>query len=116
MRFYDQAELSGLAGLTHYRLGQPDKAEACLHQALTRLRPELRRNRSYYTSYLALAQLGQGEIEQACHTATAISTQATGRAWALLGEFTDALTHIAGTCRAARTFLTSLPRVTRSPS
>jgi len=88
---YDQAELSGLAGLTHYRLGQVAKAEAHLHQALTRLRPDLRRNRVYYTGYLALAQLGQGEVEQACHTATAISVQAAGRARVVLSEFTRKL-------------------------
>lgn len=116
MRFYDHAELAGLAGLTHYRLGQAAKAEACLHQTLTRLRPGLRRNRIYYTTYLALAQLGQGEIEQACHTASTIGAQVTGRAWALLREFTGTLTQVAGSSRTARAFLTTLPITTRSSS
>ncbi len=101
--------MSGLAGLTHYRLGQVAKAEAHLHQALTRLRPDLRRNRVYYTGYLALAQLGQGEVEQACHTATAINVQAAGRARVVLSEFIRTLTRVAGSSRAARVFLTNLP-------
>ncbi|MFT2020246.1 XRE family transcriptional regulator [Streptomyces sp. 796.1] len=73
--FYDAAELDGLAGLVWLRLGEPARAEAQLHRALAALRPDLVRNRAYYTAHLSLAQAQQGEVALACSTsdcATAI--------------------------------------------
>lgn len=92
MRFYDTAELAGLSAITHYRLGNAVEAEAQVHLALTRMRPDLTRNRVYYTAYLALAQLEQGDVDQACHTAATVLPQAVGRARKVLDEFTETLT------------------------
>ncbi|MFB7306033.1 XRE family transcriptional regulator [Streptomyces sp. NPDC056192] len=76
LAYYDRAELHGLAGIVHQRLGRPEEAEARTHQALARLSPELTRNRVYYTAQLALAQLDQGDIEAACATADRALTTA----------------------------------------
>ncbi|MEU1660624.1 hypothetical protein ABZ527_31560 [Streptomyces griseofuscus] len=67
--FFDRAELDGLAALVMARLGRHAESEARLHRTLSQLRPELRRNRTYYTIHLALAQLAQGEADQAVATA-----------------------------------------------
>lgn len=69
MSFFDRAELDGLAALVMARLGRHAESEARLHRTLSLLRPDLRRNRAYYTIHLALAQLAQGEAEQAVSTA-----------------------------------------------
>ncbi|MFJ2170794.1 hypothetical protein [Streptomyces griseofuscus] len=70
--FFDRAELDGLAALVMARLGRHAESEARLHRTLSQLRPELRRNRTYYTIHLALAQLAQGEADQAVATALRI--------------------------------------------
>jgi hypothetical protein len=69
MRFYDAAELHGLAAVFYSRLGQPDVAEYRAHHALAQLRPELVRNRIYYTAQLALTQIQQRDVRRACATA-----------------------------------------------
>ncbi|MEV7512047.1 hypothetical protein AB0O57_29235 [Streptomyces sp. NPDC091201] len=77
--FYDEAELNGLTALVMEETGRHAEAEAFLHRTLTRLRPDLLRNRGYYSATLALAQLHQGEVERACATAlTALPDQAGG--------------------------------------
>ncbi|MGW1039512.1 hypothetical protein [Streptomyces sp. NPDC002547] len=68
MSFFDCAELDGLGALVMARLGRHAESEARLHRTLTSLRPEFRRNRTYYTIHLALAQLAQGEADQAVAT------------------------------------------------
>jgi len=68
MRFFDAAELAGLDAVMFLRLGHADAAEAGTHRALALLRPGLHRNRGYYTAHLALAQLAQGDLDQACAT------------------------------------------------
>ncbi|MDX2819934.1 Tat pathway signal protein [Streptomyces ipomoeae] len=95
MDFYTLGELHGLTGITHYRLGHGENAEFHTHQALAALRPEQHRNRAYYTAQTALAQLQQGEAEQACATATTVIPEpgaTTGRVSHLLGTFTASLT------------------------
>ena len=74
-RFYDRAELHGLSSIVQLRLGRPDQAEYHVHNTLAGLRPALRRNRAYYTAHLAIAQVRQGELEQACHTADTLMTK-----------------------------------------
>ncbi|WP_406432018.1 Tat pathway signal protein [Streptomyces sp. NBC_00631] len=69
MSFFDRAELEGLAALVMGRIGRHDESEARLHRTLSLLRPEFHRNRTYYSVQLALAQLAQGEADQAVATA-----------------------------------------------
>ncbi len=75
IHFYDEAELHGLSAVVHLRLGNPAEAEYHVHNALARIHPDLRRNRSYYTGHLALAQVRQGDLEQACATADNLLTE-----------------------------------------
>lgn len=75
MRFYDSAELHGLSAVAYLRLGRAEEAEFHAHTALSRLAPDLLRNRAYYTAQLALAQLEQGELELACTTADRLLTR-----------------------------------------
>lgn len=95
MGFYTHGELHGLTGITHYRLGRSDEAEFHAHQCLAALGADQHRNRAYYTAQAALAQLGQGDLEQATATAAAVipppGTLPTGRVPRLLGTFTSAL-------------------------
>ncbi|MEE1741685.1 hypothetical protein [Streptomyces sp. BE147] len=90
LSFYDQAELHGLAGIVHYRLGRAEPAEARIHQALAQLDPGLTRNRVYYTAQLALAQLGQQDVEAACASADrALATAGTAPGSVRIGHLLD---------------------------
>ncbi|KAA6212041.1 hypothetical protein CP973_21375 [Streptomyces albofaciens JCM 4342] len=100
LRFFDAAELHGLASVFHQRLGQYDLAEYRAHHALAQLRPDLVRNRVYYTVTLALAQAAQRNIEQACATADqalalAGPAPASARIRILLGQFRTRLSALA---------------------
>jgi tetratricopeptide (TPR) repeat protein len=66
--FYDAAELHGLGALALTHLGRPEEAERNAHYAIAHLKPDLVRNRAYYTAVLGLAQLRQGELELALST------------------------------------------------
>ncbi|QNE76123.1 hypothetical protein F0344_17175 [Streptomyces finlayi] len=104
MGFYDRAELHGLSALVHAGVGRHDEAEAHLHHTLSLLRPGFNRNRSYYRSHLALAQLRQGEAEQACTTALSVlptqpGDSLTERTSRLLTEFTAGLNSAAPRAR-----------------
>ena len=93
MDFYDRSELDGLGALVMARIGEHDRAESYLHRTLSRLRPGYARNRAFYSAHLALAQLRQGDVEQACATATGVlpvisGDALTGRNDQLLGTFT----------------------------
>lgn len=68
IHFYDKAELNGLAALMSLQLGRHADAEYHAHRALARLKPELQRNRAYYTALLGLSQIRQDELEQGCAT------------------------------------------------
>ncbi|MQY13782.1 hypothetical protein SRB5_39360 [Streptomyces sp. RB5] len=95
MGFFTLGELHGLTGITHYRLGRADEAEFHAHRCLAALSPDQHRNRAYYTAQLALAQLDQGDLEQATVTAAGVipppGTEPTGRVPRLLGTFASAL-------------------------
>jgi tetratricopeptide (TPR) repeat protein len=90
--FYGPAELYSLTAIVRDVVGQPEEAEAASHRALAALPKSYRRNRAYTTARLALAQLHQGDIEQACDTAGAVFTimedaPLPGRMRQLLGNF-----------------------------
>jgi hypothetical protein len=94
MSFYTEGELHGLTGITLYRLGQADRAEFHAHRCLAALRSDQHRNRVYYTVQLALAQLGQEDIDLASHTAADVwelADTSGGRVPYLLRKFTAAL-------------------------
>lgn len=94
MDFYTRGELHGLTAITLLRLGHPARSESHTHRCLAALRPDQNRNRAYYSFHLALAQLHQGEVEQACATAGAVNLSpeaAGGRIGRLLGTFTTTL-------------------------
>jgi tetratricopeptide (TPR) repeat protein len=94
MRFYDQAELDSLAVYAHLKLRRWADAEQHAHRCLARLRPDLERNRALTHANLALAQLGQGDLEPAVGSAKAIpaSMARRGRVSKLLNDFTTHLT------------------------
>lgn len=90
--FYGPAELHSLTAIVRDVVGHPVDAEAASHQALAALPKSYRRNRAHTTGRLALAQLHQGDVEQACTTSGevfAIMTDAPlpGRMRQLLGDF-----------------------------
>jgi hypothetical protein len=84
--------LHALTGIVRNRLGQPAEAEAASHRALSALPASYRRNRAMTTVDLALAQLHQGDAEQACATTKDTFTLMSGsplpgRLRVLLGDF-----------------------------
>ncbi|MFF1344084.1 XRE family transcriptional regulator [Streptomyces sp. NPDC058290] len=74
--FYDQAELDSLALSAFMSLAQYDAAEAHAHRCLASLRPHMHRSRAITTSRLALAQLGQGDLEPAVTSAMRVPRDA----------------------------------------
>ncbi|MGW1966638.1 Tat pathway signal protein [Streptomyces sp. NPDC001935] len=97
MGFYDQAELDSLATFANLRLGRWEAAEHHAHRCLAALRPDLERNRGLTYANLALAQLGQGDIEPAVESARAVAPDMArrGRVGGLLDSFTTQLTTVA---------------------
>ncbi|MYT30513.1 MULTISPECIES: Tat pathway signal sequence domain protein [unclassified Streptomyces] len=86
----DGAELETLALAAHLGLGEFERAEARAHRGLALLRPQMQRDRALNTARLALAQLGQGDLEPAIATAMSIPTEAFlrhPRIARLVGEF-----------------------------
>lgn len=106
MRFFDHAELDNLAVYANLRLGRYAEAEHCAHRCLARLRPDLERNRSLTHANLALAQLGQGDVEPAVATARRIppAMARIGRVHRLLSDFTVHLDNVAPGSSASRTW------------
>lgn len=104
MHFFDQAELDSLALFAHLSLGRWAEAEHRAHRCLARLRPDLKRNRALTHANLALAQLGQGDIEPAVAAAQAVAPEMAqrGRVRELLGEFTHRLNAMAPKTPEAR--------------
>jgi len=105
--FYGSAELNSLTSIVHDRLGDPARAEAASHRALSAFPGRLRRNRTLATLRLAMAQLHQHDVEQACATTeTAFRLMAgdplPGRMRSRLGDFHRGLTTIAPDSAAAR--------------
>jgi tetratricopeptide (TPR) repeat protein len=90
--FYGPAELHALTAIVQDRVGNPAKAEAAGHKALALIPEEFRRNRAMTMVDLALAQVHQRDIEQACATASQIFDLMSGhplpgRLRSLLGDF-----------------------------
>ncbi|MFG2209974.1 XRE family transcriptional regulator [Streptomyces sp. NPDC048638] len=105
--FYGRAELAALTAIVHELLGAPADAEAASHRALASLPKELRRNRSMTMVRLAVAQLRQGEVEQACATTgNAFDLMAgdplPGRLRTMLGDFHRNLFTVAPSAEVAR--------------
>ncbi|MFI0234816.1 hypothetical protein [Streptomyces sp. NPDC017086] len=92
MSFYSPAELYSLTAIVRDVVGQPAQAEAASHRALAALPETYRRNRAHTTARLALAQLHQDDVEQACATSGQVftimaGTPLPGRMRQLLGDF-----------------------------
>ncbi|MEV8590934.1 XRE family transcriptional regulator [Streptomyces sp. NPDC051180] len=90
--FYGAAELFALTAIVRDRLGNAADAEAASFQALAVLPDTFRRNRALATVRLSLAQLHQGDIEQATVTTAKVFDEMRGaplpgRMRSLLGEF-----------------------------
>jgi transcriptional regulator with XRE-family HTH domain len=105
--FYGQAELDHLAAVVHYNSGSHAHAEAMAHRALARIPTVFRRNRALATAQLALAQLHQGEAEQATATAADVFTMMNGdcmpgRMRTLIGDFHRGLFVLAPSASYAR--------------
>ncbi|MFE3601381.1 XRE family transcriptional regulator [Streptomyces sp. NPDC059142] len=101
--FYGPAELYSLTAIVRDVVGQPAEAEAASHRALAALPHSYRRNRGHTTVRLALAQLHQGDVEQACVTSGTVFTimagvPLPGRMRQLLGDFQrDLIAHAPST-------------------
>lgn len=97
--FYGSAELHSLTAIVRDVVGDPAEAEAASYRALSVLPDHYRRNRAHTTARLALAQLHQGEVEQAVATSTNVfeildGEPLRGRMRQLLGDFQrDLITH-----------------------
>ncbi|QKW22274.1 helix-turn-helix transcriptional regulator [Kitasatospora sp. NA04385] len=72
--FYGSAELEALSAVVHQQLGDSPGSERSSHRAIAGIPPQFRRNRSLATARLALAQLGQNDLDQACKTASQVYT------------------------------------------
>ncbi|WP_432013657.1 Tat pathway signal protein [Streptomyces cucumeris] len=97
IHFFDQAELDNLALYSHLGLGRWGEAEQHAHRCLTALRPGLKRNRALVHANLALAQLGQGDLEPAVTSARAVPLDMAhkGRISKILDDFTQRLNTMA---------------------
>lgn len=105
--FYGPAELYALSAIVQDRLGDAAEAEAASHKALAVLPGQFRRNRALATARLGLAQLHQGDTEQACDTASTVfdlmaGGQLPGRMRSLMSDFYRDLQEQALTCPVAR--------------
>jgi hypothetical protein len=105
--FYGPAELHALTAIVRDLLGQSAHSEAASHRALGALPEPYRRNRAMATAWLALAQLHQGEVEQACDTTGDVfelmsGDSLPGRLRTLLGDFNRDLLTLAPSATTAK--------------
>ncbi|WP_459651400.1 XRE family transcriptional regulator [Kitasatospora sp. Ki12] len=105
--FYGRAELWALHSIVHLQLSEPQLAEAFSHQALAQLPDRFTRNRAMATARLGLAQLGQGDAEQAAATGSTVfalmaDAPLPGRMRTLLGDLHRGLLTLAPASPAAR--------------
>ncbi|MFF7451592.1 MULTISPECIES: XRE family transcriptional regulator [unclassified Streptomyces] len=105
--FYGPAELNHLAAIILNHNGESAEAEAMAHRALAKIPAEFQRNRSLATCQLALAQLRQGEPEQATATAASVFAIMGGaplpaRMRTLIGDFHRDLFRLAPSTTYAR--------------
>ncbi|MGW7552373.1 hypothetical protein [Streptomyces rimosus] len=90
--FYGAAELLAITAIVRDDIGDAPAAEAASHRALVAIPQQFRRNRALATLQLALTQLHQREIDQACATAEQVFTlmegsSLPGRMRSFLGDF-----------------------------
>ncbi|MGW0331379.1 hypothetical protein ACWD0J_05760 [Streptomyces sp. NPDC003011] len=90
--FYGPAELTAMTAIVRDRIGDSAEAEAASHKALGTIPEQFRRNRALATTRLALAQLHQRDIDQACSTASSVfeltkGSPIPGRTRSLLGDY-----------------------------
>lgn len=90
--FYGPAELTAMTAIVRDRIGDAAESEAASHKALATIPEHFRRNRALATTRLALAQLHQGDVDQACGTASSVFTLMAdspipGRMRSLLGDY-----------------------------
>ncbi|MEV1025309.1 XRE family transcriptional regulator [Streptomyces sp. NPDC050264] len=107
LAFYDEAELHSLALTAHLSAGDWSTAEYHAHQCLAALRPHMRRSRHIATSRLSQAQLAQGDVDTATHSAMGIPAEAAtqhARVSRMLQEFGAALRATAPGSASARTW------------
>lgn len=105
--FYGAAELNHLAAIILNHNGRSAQAEAMAHRALAMIPSDFRRNRALATCQLALAQLHQGEPEQATETAASVfaimdGAPLPGRMRTLIGDFHRDLFRLAPSTTYAR--------------
>jgi transcriptional regulator with XRE-family HTH domain len=105
--FYGPAELNHLAAIILNHNGESAEAESMAHRALAKIPAEFQRNRALATCQLALAQLRQGEPEQATTTAATVFTimddaPLPGRMRTLIGDFHRDLLRLAPSTTYAR--------------
>ncbi|MGW1463143.1 hypothetical protein ACWCPT_02135 [Streptomyces sp. NPDC002308] len=107
MAFYGPAELTAITAVVLDRTGDHAGAEAASHRALAAIPEQFRRNRALATTQLALAQLHQRDVDQACATASRVfalmsGSPIPGRMRSLLGEFRRAVITLAPDASAGR--------------
>ncbi|MFF3765294.1 XRE family transcriptional regulator [Streptomyces sp. NPDC001922] len=90
--FYGPAELLAITAIVRDRTGDAAGAEAASHRALAAIPERFRRNRALATLQLALTQLHQRDIDQACATAERVfvlmeGATLPGRMRSRLGDF-----------------------------
>ncbi|WP_322973961.1 hypothetical protein [Actinacidiphila oryziradicis] len=105
--FYGPAELTAITAIVQDRIGDSVEAEAASHKALSSIPTQFRRNRALATTRLALAQLHQRDIDQACATASTVFELMTGspipgRMRSLLGDYYRDLITLAPNATVAR--------------
>ncbi|MFD4790201.1 XRE family transcriptional regulator [Streptomyces sp. NPDC058459] len=105
--FYGPAELLAITSYVRDDIGDAAGAEAASHRALAALPQEFRRNRALATLQLALTQLHQRDVDQACATADQVFTlmrgnTLPGRMRSCLGDFIRDLTTLAPGSSTAR--------------
>ncbi|MFI8346924.1 hypothetical protein [Streptomyces sp. NPDC085596] len=107
LAFYGPAELLAITAIVRSRIGDAAEAEAASHRALAAIPQQYRRNRALATLQLALAQLHQRDIDQACATADQVfvlmhGNALPGRMRSHLGDFYRDLTTLAPDSSTAR--------------
>ncbi|MGW7756897.1 XRE family transcriptional regulator [Streptomyces violaceusniger] len=90
--FYGPGELLALTAIVRDKIGEPAGAEAASHKALATIPQQFRRNRALATARLALTQLHQHDVDQACATASTVfdlmdGHPIPGRMRSLLGDY-----------------------------
>ncbi|MEU5211236.1 hypothetical protein [Streptomyces sp. NPDC020742] len=105
--FYGPAELLALTAIVRDCIGDAAGAEAASHRALAEIPQHFRRNRALATLRLALAQLHQRDIAQACGTVEKVfvlmdGSPLPGRMRSRLGDFHRDLITLSPDGNAAR--------------